>query len=100
MSRGRVGRQLALLGLAVLAWGLPSAGAWAQTCTSCPSGCVQLGAPCGGVCETGCCQRFHCPPPFVHCQERPPCIVIRCGCPRPVCNPCMSPNFGYFQTCW
>ncbi len=27
-------------------------------------------------------------------------ICIRCGCPRPVCNLCALPNFGYFQACW
>jgi hypothetical protein len=33
-------------------------------------------------------------------MERPPIICIKCGCPRPVCNPCGLPNFGYYQTCW
>jgi hypothetical protein len=44
--------------------------------------------------------RFCCPPPFCHTQEGPPCIKYKCGCPRPVCNPCDLPHYGYFQPCW
>jgi hypothetical protein len=47
-----------------------------------------------------CCQRFHCPPPLHHCMERPPRICWKCGCPKPICNPCDQPNWGYYQTCW
>ncbi|MCI0641500.1 MAG: hypothetical protein L0Y72_28565 [Gemmataceae bacterium] len=46
------------------------------------------------------CQRFHCPPPLKWCQERPPRICFQHGCPRPVCDPCQHPHWGYFQTCW
>jgi len=84
-----MGRLLALLGLAALAWTGYANTAKAQGCATCATGC-----------ESGICQRFHCPPPFHHCMERPPCIRIHVGCPRPVCNPCNLPNFGYFQTCW
>ena len=59
-------------------------------------GSVALADPC----EDCCCQRLHCPPPLHHCMERPPCIKFMCGCPRPVCNPCNAPNWGYFQPCW
>ena len=89
MPRGRVGRLLALLGLAALAWGAHARGALAQGC-----------ATCAQPCEGGVCQKHDCPPWFHHCQERPPVICINCGCPRPICNPCKLPNFGYFQTCW
>src|SRR5437763_16409711 len=89
MSRGRMGRALALLGLAVLAWAGLARSAHAQECATCAQGCA-----------SGTCQTHHCPPWFHHCQERPPVICIHCGCPRPVCNPCTLPNFGYFQTCW
>ncbi len=117
MSRGRWGRLAALVGVAALAWGLPTPAARAQSAPAAtlaapsvaafPAGEV-AGAPCAscGVssgcssCGGGVCQRTHCPPHFHHCQERPPVICIHCGCPRPVCNPCALPNFGYFQTCW
>ena len=91
ISRGRLGRLAALLGLAALVWGLPAGGVKAQTagCTTCATSCT-----------SGSCNRHDCPPWFHHCQERPPVICIKCGCPRPVCNPCVLPNFGYFQTCW
>ena len=45
-------------------------------------------------------QHHHCPPPFVHCQEGPPNIKYKHACPRPVCNPCDLPHYGYFQPCW
>ena len=89
MSRGRSSRLLALLGLAALAWAAQGSTVQAQGCATCAQGCA-----------SGFCQTLHCPPWFHHCQERPPVICIRCGCPRPVCNPCALPNFGYFQTCW
>jgi hypothetical protein len=95
MPRGRVGRLLALLGCAALAWGMSSGGAWAQGCAT--GACASFGTPC---CSDNHCQMFHCPPWYHHCQERPPVICIKCGCPRPVCNPCGLPNFGYYQTCY
>src|SRR5579864_4423773 len=94
MAHGRWGRLLALLALAALAWAGQAASAHAQGCAT----CGQFGA--AGGCAEGACQRFHCPPWFHHCQERPPVICIKCGCPRPICNPCGLPNFGYYQTCW
>jgi hypothetical protein len=90
MPRRRVGRLLALLGLAALAWGLASSAARAQGCATCAT----------PYCSGGQCQVFHCPPWYHHCQERPPIICIKFGCPRPVCNPCGLPNFGYYPTCW
>jgi hypothetical protein len=47
----------------------------------------------------GCCHE-KCPPPLVHCQEGPPCIKTKCGCPRPVCDPCKLPHAGYWRACW
>jgi hypothetical protein len=47
----------------------------------------------------GCCHE-KCPPYYIHCQEGPPKIKIKCGCPKPVCDPCTLPHFGYFRTCW
>lgn len=45
--------------------------------------------------------RLHCcPPPLHHCEEGCPCIKRCCGCPKPVCNPCVQPNWGYYQPCW
>lgn len=71
-------------------------------------GCGMGGCGAGGCSTGGCssgqcgfhCQRFHCPPCFRHCMERPPKLHYSCGCPRPVCNPCNLPHYGYFQTCW
>ena len=47
----------------------------------------------------GCCHE-KCPPCFVHCQEGHPRIRIKCGCPKPVCDPCDLEHFGYYPTCW
>jgi hypothetical protein len=52
-----------------------------------------------GDCD-GCCSNHHCPPPYVHCMERPPCIKFKCACPKPVCPPCDSEFWGYYPTCW
>jgi hypothetical protein len=52
-----------------------------------------------GDCD-GCCSNHHCPPPYVHCMERPPCIKFKCACPRPVCPPCNAEFWGYYPTCW
>lgn len=46
------------------------------------------------------CQHFHCPPSLKHCMEGPPHICFQKGCPRAICNPCLNPNWGYFETCW
>lgn len=46
------------------------------------------------------CQRFHCPPGIKHCLEGPPHIHFQRGCPRPICNPCVNPNWGYFEPCY
>jgi len=41
-----------------------------------------------------------CPPPYVHCQEGPPCVKFKHLCPKPVCDPCHLQHYGYFATCW
>ena len=46
------------------------------------------------------CQHFHCPPGLKHCMEGPPHIHFQKGCPRPICNPCVNQNWGYFEPCW
>jgi hypothetical protein len=49
----------------------------------------------------GCgCSNRHCPGPYVHCMERPPCIKFKCSCPKPVCPPCDAEFWGYYPTCW
>ncbi len=58
------------------------------------------GADCGSCSVSMGCQTHHCPPPLSHCQERPPIIRVKCGCPRPICNPCNQPGWGYYETCW
>lgn len=52
-----------------------------------------------GTCPVGC-QTHHCPPALQHCQEGAPKIRVKCGCPKPICNPCTQPNWGYYETCW
>lgn len=66
--------------------------AWAQE--ACSSGFCGSAGACGFHCQS-----HHCPY-MRHCQEGAPIIKIHCGCPKPICNPCNAPNFGYFQTCW
>lgn len=40
-------------------------------------------------------------PPFLRwCHEGAPRIRIQHGCPKPICNPCATPNWGYYQSCW
>jgi hypothetical protein len=58
-----------------------------------PSSCGSCSMPMG-------CQTHHCPPPLSHCQEGAPIIRVKCGCPKPICNPCDQPGWGYFETCW
>jgi hypothetical protein len=69
--------------------GYPVGGCATGNCGA--GGCASCGQPC---------QHHHCPPPYHHCQEGPPRICIKCGCPRPVCDPHDLPHFGYFQPCW
>src|SRR5438128_2608837 len=47
-----------------------------------------------------CCPCTHCPPGLDHCMEGRPKIKFKKGCPRPICNPCERPGWGYFQPCW
>lgn len=54
-------------------------------------------APCGDCFH---CSKHDCPPPLRHCLEGPPRIKFHRGCPKPICNPCHAPNWGYYQTCW
>jgi hypothetical protein len=92
--------RLATLGLfgAALALGLGTARpAQAQGCASCGTGSCGTSS-CGGHCGFG--SNLHCPPPLVHCMERPPHIKWKCVCPRPVCDPCTLEHYGYYQTCW
>jgi hypothetical protein len=72
-------RHMALLGSALLTGLLLTAGAAAQDCDQC-------GRPC---------------PPWVkHRLEGAPRLKFKHGCPRPLCDPCNLPHYGYFQTCW
>jgi hypothetical protein len=41
-----------------------------------------------------------CPPAYVHCPAGGPKICFKRTCPKPVCNPCRLPHYGYFATCW
>lgn len=64
----------------------------AQQCASCGPG--QACSPNGYACK------HPCPPHFKWWSEGPPRICFKCGCPRPVCDPCSLEHFGYYQTCW
>ena len=41
-----------------------------------------------------------CPPPFIHWAEGPPNLRFKTACPKPVCDPCTLPHYGYYATCW
>jgi hypothetical protein len=67
------------------------------------AGSPALAGPLG--CNDGCCDRtscdhHNCPPKYIHCMEGPPRIKYKCGCGKPVCNPCSLPHFGYYRPCW
>jgi hypothetical protein len=63
-------------------------------------GCSSCGTcnTCGQQCNT--CQTHHCPPKLEHCMEGEPKIHVKIGCPKPICNPCSQPNWGYYDKCW
>ena len=50
--------------------------------------------------ECDSCGKGRCPPHFKYHYEGPPKIKFKRGCPRPICDPCTLPHYGYFQTCW
>jgi hypothetical protein len=80
MSPRRAARFLALLGLTSVFW-------------------LSLGTPAfGWGLDWCCCEK--CPPPFIHCQPRPPCLKYKWTCPKPVCEPCDLVSWGYYQNCW
>jgi hypothetical protein len=41
-----------------------------------------------------------CCPKTTFCRPEAPCIKWKCVCPKPVCNPCNLPHYGYYHTCW
>jgi hypothetical protein len=47
-----------------------------------------------------CCCHQWCPPCYIHCAEGAPKIKFKCGCPKPVCDPCSLEHYGYYRTCW
>jgi hypothetical protein len=92
MSLGLFRKLLRCFGVAAFLWlALPTA-AWAQL----GSGpCATFGTPCAVGCAIG-----HCPPAFKYTVEGPPRIHWQHGCPRPICNPCDLPHWGFYETCW
>jgi hypothetical protein len=100
MSLRGVGKRLRSLGISAFVLLAVPAFSWAQQPgQGCASGAC-FGTPNTGSCGTQFCQSHHCPPPYQHCVEGPPCIHWKCGCPRPVCNPCDLPHWGYYDKCW
>jgi hypothetical protein len=71
---------------------------YATTSAPAGGGCATCSTPAAGSNHPG--HKVHCPPPFYHVYEGPPCLKFKKGCPRPVCDPCELPHFGYYQTCW
>ncbi len=44
--------------------------------------------------------REHCPP-FLHVfVQGPPRMCWRRACPKPICDPCQLPHWGFYETCW
>jgi hypothetical protein len=69
------------------AWAFPPAGlVYGGECESCAAGCGPT--------------KVQCPPWYKHIFEGPPKIHFKKGCPRPICDPCNLPHYGYFQVCW
>jgi hypothetical protein len=62
------------------------------------SGCATCNTPAAASQHPG--FKVKCPPPYYHVYEGPPCLKFKKGCPRPVCDPCELPHFGYYQSCW
>ncbi len=46
------------------------------------------------------CQACCCPPYFKYYYEGAPKIKFKHGCPKPICDPCHLPHYGYYATCW
>ena len=66
----------------------------------CPTGGCATG-DCGACgCPTGNCQSEWCCPKYCFTIEKPPRIVFKTICPKPVCNPCDIEGYGYYPTCW
>lgn len=59
-------------------------------------GCATCAAPTASCGPT----KIECPPFYKHYFEGPPKIKFKRGCPRPICDPCHLPHYGYFATCW
>jgi hypothetical protein len=99
MSLRGVAKLLRRLGISALFMLAVPAWSWAQQPGEGCAGGACFGTPSTGNCGN-CCQTHHCPPAYQHCLEGPPSIHWKCGCPRPVCNPCDLPHWGYFDKCW
>lgn len=82
---------LSCLGISAILWlALPATG-WAQV-----FGVPYAGG--GGACAP--CASHHCPPHYHVYVQGPPRMCWHRTCPKPICNPCDLPHFGYFETCW
>jgi hypothetical protein len=96
MSRKHVGRKATLVLLPavwLLAVGLARA--------ECPDGMCPAGAPAPGSywAHPGFHSAIYCPINW-WCMPKPPKLCYKCVCPKPLCDPCDLPNYGYYQTCW
>ena len=102
MSLRGVAPLLRRLGLSAILMLAAPAWTWAQPAGCASGACFGTPTALGGSCGScgSFCQTHHCPPAYVHCLEGPPCIRWKCGCPRPVCNPCELPHWGYYDKCW
>jgi hypothetical protein len=92
MSFGLYRRLLSWLGISAFLWLATPSLIWAQP----GSGpCATFGVPCAVGCES-----HHCPPAYKYTVEGAPRIHWHHGCPRPICNPCDLPHWGYYEKCW
>jgi hypothetical protein len=93
MSFGMLRKLLRCLGISAFLWLAMPSWSWAQQGSA---SCVaSFGVPCGVGCQS-----HHCPPPYKYCVEGPPRICWQHGCPRPICDPCDLPHWGFYETCW
>ena len=46
------------------------------------------------------CAKGPCPPYVKYRFEGPPRICFKHGCPKPICDPCHLPHYGYYPVCW
>lgn len=88
MSFRGTSKLLGCLGVSALLWLALPAVSWGQT----------FGTPSCAPCAVG--SRHHCPPFYHVFVQGPPRLHWRHACPKPICDPCQLPHWGFYETCW